>query len=67
MEWIKVGDGGPIKENVTSELKPNNRLIYSLKLKGDISLHESSYICQTSTSAQNQYNCTSETIRVLCT
>lgn len=67
MMWKKVGDNISIKDNVTSIATSNNRFIQTLKLKGDISLHKSSYVCQTKRSTQDQlYKCTSELIKVLC-
>ena len=66
MEWKMVGDNSAIEHNAVSDLRPNNRLVYTLKLKGDISLHNSSYVCQINSSTRNQYQCTSEAITVLC-
>jgi len=65
IEWKKVGDNSSIEDIVTSTVRSTNRIIYTLKLKGDISLDNSSYVCQTTRSTQNQYKCTSEIIKVL--
>lgn len=66
MEWKNVGDNSFSKNIYTSVATSTNRVTYTLKLKGDISLDNSSYVCQTTRSTQNQYKCTSETIKVLC-
>jgi len=47
MEWKKVADNTSLTDNVTYNVTSNNRVVYTLKLKGDISLDKSSYICQT--------------------
>ena len=68
MEWRKVGDDRIIENSSTSTSTyiSTNRITYTLKLKGDISLENSSYVCQTTMSAQHQYKCTSEKLKVLC-
>lgn|SRR6218665_1146870 len=66
MEWKKVGDKNSTQDSVTSDISSNNRIIYTLNLKVDISLDKSSYVCQTTRSTQHHYKCTSEIIKVLC-
>src|SRR6218665_725039 len=60
IEWTKVQDGMSIQTSLASTVMPQNRKISSLKMKGDISLDKSSYVCQTARSIMNQYNCTSD-------
>ena len=66
LEWRKVGDDSSVLNGLTSVVTSINLITSILTLKGDISLDKSSYVCQTTMSTQNQYNCTSEIVKVLC-
>ena len=66
MKWRKVGDNDYIDYCLTSNITSRGRFTLTMKCKGDITLDNSAYVCETTKSTQNQYKCTSETIKVLC-
>lgn len=66
LEWKKIGDCNATDDSAASPVIYDNRLIYNLNLKGHSSLDNSSYVCQTKKSTQNQYKCISKKIKVLC-
>lgn len=65
LEWKKVGDNSstPLEGSVVTS---KNHFVSTVKLKGDITLNNSSYVCATHRTTQEPHKCLSEVINILC-
>src|SRR5688572_30817759 len=56
MEWKKVGENSSTQLEV-SVVTSRNHFVSTLKLKGDIALNNSSYVCETKRTTQEPIKC----------
>src|SRR6218665_3635501 len=65
MEWRKVGENSS-EPLVASKVTSGNHFVSALKLKGDIALNNSSFVCETRRTTQEPNKCTSQVMKIVC-
>lgn len=67
VEWKKVGDDRAIADGLSNATSYGSyNYTKSLELTGDLSLDNSSYICQITGTTSEPYQCTIDILKVLC-